>query len=81
MSFSITYSTPDRVFDRVFARVRLGILPIAWQYAAARVIEDRERPDVRVFLESARESDVERLLFRLVREALWDSSNPWTKII
>lgn len=81
MSFSITYLIPDRVFDRVFARVRQDVLPVAWQYAAAHVIEDRERPDVRVFLESARESDVERLLFRLVREALWDSGNPWPKVI
>ncbi len=67
-------SVLDLVADEVFRKVREDRLAVAWQFAMARVIEDRYEEPLRRWLESATRERLLAMVDRMVRCQDWDSS-------
>ncbi|MBN6739149.1 hypothetical protein JKG47_01040 [Acidithiobacillus sp. MC6.1] len=63
----------DRAADRVFRHVRQDRLPVAWQFAMARVIEHRYQEPLQSWLRTADEPKIREMLAQMVLSGSWDS--------
>ena len=61
----------DQVMDRVFRAVREDRLPVAYQFSAARMIEERNAPAVAEWLEEASEEHIREVLEHIVWAGSW----------
>lgn len=48
----------DEIMDTIFSGVRTGVFPESFQMAAARVIEERDIPNVRTWLENVGQGEI-----------------------
>jgi hypothetical protein len=55
----------ERIMDTTFANVRSGFYPESYQMAAARVIEERDHPEVRSWLETVGQNEILSLVARI----------------
>ena len=61
----------DRVMDQVFRAVRADRLPVAYQFSAARMIEERNAPAVAEWLEKASAEQIREVLEHIVWAGSW----------
>lgn len=61
----------DQVMDQVFRAVRADRLPVAYQFSAARMIEERNAPAVAEWLEKASEERIREVLEHIEWAGSW----------
>ncbi len=61
----------DQVMDRVFSAVRADRLPVAYQFSAARMVEERNVRTVAEWLEEASEEHIREVLEHIVWAGSW----------
>ncbi|WP_409409189.1 hypothetical protein AAE485_00100 [Acidithiobacillus ferriphilus] len=61
----------DQVMDRVFRAVRADRLPVAYQFSAARMIDERNTPAVAEWLADATEERIREALEHIVFAGSW----------